>query len=56
MNRHLITVVLLLIALSLYILGAAGAGTVALCAGAAFEAWFWARVLVHRNRKLASDD
>ncbi len=44
MKYHSITALLLMIALSCYALGYAGAGWLAVAAGAAFELWFWSRL------------
>jgi hypothetical protein len=44
MKYHSITALLLIIALSCYMLGYAGAGWLAIAAGAAFELWFWIRL------------
>jgi len=44
MKYHSITALLLMIALSCYALGYAGAGWLAVAAGAAFELWFWIRL------------
>ena len=49
MKYHVITAVLLLIALALYIAGLSGAGAVAFLAGVAFETWFWARIVIKRS-------
>ena len=48
MKYHMITAVLLLIAIALYIAGLSGAGAVVFLAGVAFEAWFWARIVIKR--------
>ena len=48
MKYHLITAVLLLIAIALYIAGLSDAGVVVFFAGVAFEIWFWARLLIKR--------
>ena len=48
MKRHLITVAILLVALALYALGFSGLGVAAFIAGAAFELWFWVRLIVRR--------
>ena len=49
MKYHLITAVLLLIAVVFYVAGLSGAGAVAFLAGVAFEAWFWARLVIKRS-------
>ena len=54
MKRHLITVALLLVAIAFYLVGLAGVGILAFTVGAVFEIWFWVRVLVRRNRRIAS--
>jgi len=48
MKYHATTAVLLLIAIALYMAGLSGAGAVAFVAGAAFEVWFWARLVIKR--------
>ena len=54
MKRHLITVALLLVAIAFYLVGLASAGILAFTVGALFEIWFWVRILVRRNRRIAS--
>ncbi len=49
MKYHVITAVLLLIALAFYMAGFSGAGAVAFFAGVTFEIWFWARIF-RKNR------
>ncbi len=49
MKYHLITAVLLLIAIALYVAGLSGAGAVAFLVGVAFETWFWARIVIKRT-------
>jgi hypothetical protein len=49
MNRHLVTAMILLVALTLYGFGFAGLGLIAFCAGAVFELWFWFRVIFRRR-------
>jgi hypothetical protein len=49
MKYHLITAVLLLIAIALYIAGLSGAGAVVFLGGVVFETWFWARILIKRS-------
>lgn len=49
MRCHVITAVLLLIAIALYIAGLSGVGAVVFLAGFAFETWFWARILIKRS-------
>jgi hypothetical protein len=44
MKYHLLTAILLLIALMCYVLGYSGAGWIAIAAGAFFELWFWVRL------------
>lgn len=48
MNRHLITLAILLTALACYGLGMTGLGITAFIAGGIFELWFWIRLLVRR--------
>ncbi len=48
MKHHLITVAILLVALTLYALGFSGLGVAAFVVGAAFELWFWARLISRR--------
>lgn len=45
MKRHLITGMILMIALALYGYGSSGLGAAAFIAGGLFELWFWVRVL-----------
>jgi len=52
MRHHLVTAAILLAALVLYGLGFSGAGAIAIGAGAAFELWFWVRII--RSRPSAS--
>ena len=54
MKRHLVTVALLLVAIAFYLVGVASVGILAFTVGALFEIWFWVRVLVRRNRRIAS--
>jgi len=49
MKYHVITAVLLLVAIALYIAGLSGAGAVMFLAGVAFETWFWARFVIKRS-------
>lgn len=44
MKYHLITAILLTIAVSCYVLGYNGAGWAVIAAGAVFELWFWVRL------------
>lgn len=44
MKRHLITVMILLVALVFYALGYSTLGGVAFVVGGVFELWFWVRV------------
>ena len=52
MHNHLVTVVILIVALVLYWAGYSGAGNIAFIAGGVFELWFWVRLL----RGKTSDD
>lgn len=45
MNRHLVTVALLIVALALYALGITGWGLAFFVAGAVVELLFWVRVV-----------
>jgi len=45
MKSHLITLILLILALVFYALGYSGLGRFAFAAGAVFELWFWARLI-----------
>ena len=49
MNRHLVTIAILLGALALYAAGFAGLGVAAFIVGAAFELWFWVRLIARRS-------
>ena len=44
MKYHLITVVILLVALVVYVLGYSALGGIAFVIGGAFELWFWVRL------------
>jgi hypothetical protein len=46
MKYHLITALLLLVAIALYLAGLSGAGVIVFLAGLGFETWFWARLVV----------
>jgi hypothetical protein len=48
MKRHLITVAILLAAVTLYGLGFLRLGVGAVLAGGAFELWFWVRLFSRR--------
>ncbi len=54
MRYHIITVIILLVAIVLYTAGFFVEGSVGLIAGAALETWFWVRMLV--NRPSGKDD
>jgi hypothetical protein len=56
MKRHLITVAILLVALALYALGFSGLGVAAFIAGAAFELWFWVRIITRRSTATPAGD
>jgi hypothetical protein len=47
-RRHVVTVAILSIALALYATDLSGLGIAALIAGAAFELWFWVRLIGRR--------
>jgi hypothetical protein len=47
-RRHVVTVAILSIALVVYETGSSGPGIAALAAGAAFELWFWVRLIGRR--------
>lgn len=49
MKYHVITAVLLLVAIVFYGAGLSGAGAVAFFAGVVFETWFWARIVIKRR-------
>ena len=55
MKRHLVTVVILLVAVVLYVLGLSGLGAAALVAGVIFELWFWIRLIGRRHPQNAPD-
>lgn len=46
MKHHLITVTILLVALTCYLAGYSGAGNLAFFIGAIFETWFWIRLFI----------
>jgi hypothetical protein len=56
MKRHLITIAILLVALTLYALGFAGLGAAAFIVGAAFELWFWVRLIARRSSATPARD
>jgi len=45
MNRHVVTVAILIAALSLYGVGASSGASILLFGAASLELWFWARIL-----------
>ncbi|WP_427914855.1 hypothetical protein ACPWT1_08070 [Ramlibacter sp. MMS24-I3-19] len=45
MKRHLVTAVILLIAILLYAVGISGGGAALVGVGGAVELWFWVRAL-----------
>ena len=45
MHRHLVTSLILLVAVLLYALGFTGGGAALVGVGAVFELWFWTRAL-----------
>ena len=49
MKYHVITAILLLVAIALYMGGLAGLGFLAFAAGIAFEGWFWVRIIIKRS-------
>ena len=49
MKRHFVTAAILLVALALYAVGFSGLGAAAFIAGAAFELWFWVRLIARRS-------
>ena len=51
MKRHAITILLLVIALVLYALGAVLPATALIVIGAVFELWVWWRVLTPSRRR-----
>lgn len=55
MNRHLITVVILLASLALYLLGIKGWGLAFFITGAVLELWFWARLVSSRPPATGSE-
>jgi len=55
MNHHVVTVAILLAALSLYGVGASSGASILLFAAASLEFWFWARILrPGKPRKVSS--
>ncbi len=53
MKHHLLTMLILLAAITLYAFGMGGGGSALLAAGAVLELWFWVRA-VRGNRRAAS--
>jgi len=49
MKRHLVTVAILLAALTLYALGFSRLGGAAVVVGSTFELWFWVRLFSRRT-------
>jgi hypothetical protein len=45
MNRHIVTVAILIAAFALYGVGSTSGATILLLMGGGFELWFWTRVL-----------
>ena len=52
MKHHLLTVVILVGALALYIVGMSGGGSLLLLVGAAMELWFWVRAMQGRRPQI----
>ncbi|MBD9362549.1 hypothetical protein [Methylomonas fluvii] len=48
MKHHIITVMILALAVACYLAGYSGIGNAAFIVGAGFETWFWIRLLIKR--------
>lgn len=48
MKHHIITVMILAVAVACYLAGYSGVGNTAFIVGAGFETWFWIRLLIKR--------
>lgn len=48
MKHHIITVMILAVAVACYLVGYSGVGNTAFIVGATFETWFWIRLLIKR--------
>ncbi|MCQ8116556.1 hypothetical protein [Methylomonas rosea] len=53
MQNHVVTVIILILALALYFAGYSGAGNLAFIVGGLFELWFWIRLLGEKTPKSA---
>jgi len=56
MKYHLVTILLLVAALPLYVVGSALGGTLVMGAAVALEVWFWIRVIRGKPRLNAAND
>jgi hypothetical protein len=56
MKYHLVTVLLMVSALPLYVVGFASGGTLVLGAAVALEVWFWIRVVRGKPRRNVATD
>jgi hypothetical protein len=53
MKHHIVTAVLMLVAIALYYFGLNGFSLLAFALGAVFELWFWVRIAQHFRAKTA---
>lgn len=49
MKHHIITVMILAVAVACYLAGYTSVGNTAFIVGAGFETWFWIRLLIKRR-------
>lgn len=56
MKYHVVTVLLMAVALPLYVAGFASSGSLVLAAAVALEVWFWIRVVRGKPRLNAAND
>jgi uncharacterized membrane protein len=56
MKYHFATVLLMVAAIPLYVVGFALGGTLVLAAAVALEVWFWIRIVRGKSRLTAAND
>jgi uncharacterized membrane protein len=56
MKYHVVTILLILAALPLYVVGFASGGSLVLAAAVTLEVWFWIRIVRGKPRLKAAND